>query len=190
MASPIASGAAVAAHSPPDDVRVIPDPAPLRLFRPADPAAALGMAANYMMSKPAFARQPFGQWTGVLVGQINRGHYYFVVDGSQRVRGFLGWALATRDNAEAWVQGRRDLALLDCLQGDCVIFNAYLADPPAHRFVLDAARKVGSGKVMAYFKRYYRDGRTRPVRLLINDFVPSHVERRAASPDPLHAQTA
>ena len=29
--------------------------------------------------------------------------------------------------------------------------------------------------------RYYRDGRVRPVRLNVNDFVGSHVERKAAA---------
>jgi hypothetical protein len=36
-----------------------------------DPARALGVAASYLMSKPAFARLPFGHWARVLIGHIN-----------------------------------------------------------------------------------------------------------------------
>jgi hypothetical protein len=34
----------------------------------------------HLMLKPAFARLRFGDWSWVLVGQINRGHYYLVID--------------------------------------------------------------------------------------------------------------
>ena len=37
------------------------------------------------MTKPAFARQRFGDWSRILVGQINRKHYYLAVD-SARIR--------------------------------------------------------------------------------------------------------
>jgi hypothetical protein len=56
------------------------------------------------MSKPAFARLPFGHWARVLIGQINRRHYLFVARGKTLV-GFAGWAFATRDKAESWIAG-------------------------------------------------------------------------------------
>ena len=162
--------------------------APLRLFRPRDPDAALGMAAKYLMSKPAFANLRFGGWTSILVGQIHRGHYYFVVDGDNRVRGFVGWALATREMAEAWVEGRRALSFEDALQGDCLVFNAWSADSTkVHRFLVDEGRKIVGGKQTLYFKRYYKDGRTRPVRLNVNDFVTAHIRQQASSPEPPHS---
>ena len=47
----------------------------LRLFRPdSPPAVALGLAVNHLMTKPAFAQLSFGDWSRILVGQINRKH--------------------------------------------------------------------------------------------------------------------
>jgi hypothetical protein len=39
-------------------------------------------------------------------------------------------------------------------------------------------RELFANKGALYFKRYYRDGRTRPMRLNVNDFVASHLSRR------------
>jgi hypothetical protein len=43
--------------------------------------------------------------------------------------------------------------------------------------LLDAARQVIQGKDMVYFKRHYKDGSTRPVRLSVNEFVDQHIDR-------------
>ena len=151
----------------------------LRLFRPDKPAVALGLAVNHLMTKPAFARQKFGDWSKILVGQINRGHYAFVVDGANRVQGFVGWALVNRENAEAWVEGT-PLAYQESLAGECVVFNAWSAESfRVHRFMVDEARKLIRNKQTLYFQRHYPDGSTRPVRLSVNDFVNGHIGRRA-----------
>jgi hypothetical protein len=55
----------------------------LRLFRPESPTVALGLAVSHLMTKPAFAQLKFGDWSRVLVGQINRKHYRFVLDGTR-----------------------------------------------------------------------------------------------------------
>ena len=47
----------------------------LELFQPESPYVALGLAVNHLMTKPAFANLRFGDWSRVLVGQINRKHY-------------------------------------------------------------------------------------------------------------------
>jgi hypothetical protein len=44
-----------------------------------------------------------------------------------------------------------------------------------NRFMVAAARKIIAGKHMVYFKRHYKDGSTRPVRLRVNDFVAQHI---------------
>ena len=156
----------------------------LRLFRPARPVVALGLAVNHLMTKPAFAGQPFGDWARILVGQINRKNYYFVVEGEQ-VQGFVGWALTTREKAEGWVEGRRGLSDEDCTQGECLIFNAWTANSArVHRFMVDEARKVIQDKETVYFKRYYNDGTSRPVRLNVNDFVGAHVDRKSTPTTP------
>jgi hemolysin-activating ACP:hemolysin acyltransferase len=161
-----------------------PQPSALRLYRPESAVVALGLAVNHLMTKPAFARQAFGDWARILVGQINRKHYCFAVDGKS-VEGFAGWALASREKAEAWVEGRRGLSYDDSLQGDCLIFNAWSANNTrVHRFMVDEARKIIRDQQTIYFKRYYDDGTTRPVRLNVNDFVGSHVDRKSVQSIP------
>jgi hemolysin-activating ACP:hemolysin acyltransferase len=151
----------------------------LMLSRPKGAATALGLAVAHMMTQPAFASLLFGDWSRVLVGQINRGHYVFVVDGAQKVRGFAGWGLVSREKAEAWVEGRYNLTYQDCLEGECVVFNAWsAADTRVHRFLVDAARKLIKDKETLYFKRHYKNGGWRPVRLNVNDFVVAHIDRR------------
>ena len=81
----------------------------LRLFRPENPYLALGHAVVQLMNMPAFANLRFGHWSQILVGQINRKHYYFVVDNKNKIQGFLGWAITTKDKAEAWVEGHGGL---------------------------------------------------------------------------------
>ncbi len=151
----------------------------LRLFRPEQPVVALGLAVDHLMSKPAFASLPFGEWSRVLVGQINRGHYVFAVDSNKRIQGFVGWGLVTRAKAEAWVEGRYVLTYQDCLEGDCLLFNAWSASSTkVHRFLVDAARKLIKNSETVYFKRHYKDGSWRPVRLNVNDFVTGHISRK------------
>jgi hemolysin-activating ACP:hemolysin acyltransferase len=156
----------------------------LRLFRPNSPVVALGLAVDHLMTKTAFARLRFGNWSRILVGQINRGHYYFVIDGDNQTQGFFGWGLTTREKAEAWVEGRRGLSYEDSKEGECLVFNMWTANSlKVHRFMVDEARQFFKDKQTLYFKRYYNDGRTRPVRLNVNDFVVNHIDRRMSAPD-------
>jgi hemolysin-activating ACP:hemolysin acyltransferase len=154
--------------------------ADLRVFRPESPYVALGLAVNHLMTKPAFANLRFGEWSRILVGQINRKHFYFAVDSKNQIQGFMGWALTTKDKAEAWLEGRGGLSYEDSKEGDCLIFNAWAASSgKVNRFLLNEARKVMEGKETVYFKRYYKDGSTRPSRLRVNDFVKQHLERNS-----------
>lgn len=151
-----------------------------RAVRPENNVFALGWAVSHLMTKPAFANLKFGEWSRILVGQINRGHFLFAIDDKDAVRGFVGWAKTRREHAEAWVEGRRPLAYEDCLAGDCVVFNAWSADNlKVHRFLVDEGRKILEGNQTAYFKRVYPNGEVRPTRLTVNDFVSSHLRRRA-----------
>jgi hemolysin-activating ACP:hemolysin acyltransferase len=148
------------------------------VWRPKDPAAALGLAVEFLSKMPAFARLQFGEWSQVLLYQVARGHFFFVVDRDRRVRGFLGWALTSQALAEQWVEGLAGLRNEECREGDCVIINAFAAEPGgANRFMVDTMRKLFASKRTLYFKRHYRDGRTRPTRLSVNDFVASHLAR-------------
>jgi hypothetical protein len=156
----------------------------LRVFRPDSPYVALALAVNHLMTKPAFAALRFGEWSRILVGQINRKHYYFVVDGKNQVQGFVGWAVTTKDRAEAWVEGRGGLSYEDSFDGDCIIFNAWAANNlSVNRFLLTVARKIMQAKEMVYFKRHYKDGRTRPMRLRVNEFVAQHLAKTGGGAD-------
>lgn len=160
-------------------LRVTPK-AEFQIFIPEKPEYALGLAVNHLMTKPAFANLRFGDWSRVLVGQINRRHYAFAIDSQRRIMGFAGWALTSREKAEAWVEGVRPLSYQDSLAGECLVFNCWSAENfRAHRFMVDEARKLIADKETMYFKRYYKDGTSRPVRLNVNDFVNDHIERKS-----------
>jgi len=139
----------------------------LRLFQPNSPAAALGLAVSHLMTKPAFAKLQFGDWSRILVGQINRKHFCFVVDGAGQVQGFMGWALASEEHA----QGR---------DGDCVVVNAFSANSTrVTRFLVEEARRVFKDKSTINFKRHYKDVTTRVARVSVNNFIGGHIERTA-----------
>jgi hemolysin-activating ACP:hemolysin acyltransferase len=157
-----------------------PSPTGFKLFRPDNPVVALGLAVSYLMTKPAFAQLKFGGWSRILTGQVNRGHYHFVLDDKKQVQGFLGWALADKDKAEAWVENRSGVSFDDARDGDCIIFNAWAASAPGvNRVLLDAARQAMRGCDTVYFKRYYKDGSTRPARLKVTDFIDGHLARNS-----------
>jgi hemolysin-activating ACP:hemolysin acyltransferase len=150
----------------------------LRLFRPESPTVALGLAVSHLMTKPAFAQLKFGDWSRVLVGQINRKHYRFVLNDQDKVVGFLGWALTSRERAEAWVEGRGGFSDAEARDGDCIVFNAWSADSAdVNPVLLAAAREAMRGRKMMYFKRLYDAGSTRPVRMRVNDFIERHLAR-------------
>jgi len=150
----------------------------LTAWKPKDKAACLGLAVEFLSKMPAFARLQFGEWSQVLFYQVARAHFFFVVDQDQRVRGFLGWALTDQALAEQWVQGRAGLRNEQCLEGDCVIINAFAAETTeANHFIVETMRGLFASKRMLYFKRHYPDGRTRPARLSVNKFVAFHLAR-------------
>jgi hemolysin-activating ACP:hemolysin acyltransferase len=151
----------------------------LKAVQSENPYVALGLAVSHLMTKPAFANLRFGDWSRILTGQINRKHYYFAVDGKNQIQGFMGWALASKEKADAWVEGRGGLSFEDSREGDCVILNAWAASTPeANRFLVEVARRVIEGKDTVYFKRHYKDGSTRPARVRVNDFVARHLKRQ------------
>ncbi len=138
----------------------------LAIWKPGNPALALGVAVEFLRRQAIFATLPFGDWSEILIGQVNRGHFYFAVDAQRRVHGMFGWALASQAVAEEWVEGRRQLRNDECLEGDCVIINVLAANSPdANRALAEEGIKVLEGKRLFYAKRYYPNGRTRAVRM-------------------------
>ena len=148
----------------------------LRVFQPKNPAIALGLAVNHLMTKPAFARLRFGEWSRILAGQINRKHYYFVVDRRDAIQGFVGWAVTTSDKAEAWLRGDATSSE-ESSEGDCVVVNAWTASSPSvNRFLIEEGCKVAQDKRYVYFIRYYDDGTTKPVRVRMNEYIARHAD--------------
>ncbi len=154
----------------------------LRLVKFADPNAAIGMAARMMMDRPVFARRQFGQWMRVIEGQAQRGHQAFVVDPSDMAVGYFGYSFVTESIAQAWADGDRMPTNKECHEGDCILFNAFVAnDRNVLRFMRDAVRRLSRGKTAMYFKRFYSDGRPmRPTRLAVNAAIERHVIRAEA----------
>ena len=153
----------------------------LRLYCPSNAHAALGMAVEYLTRKATFAKLPFGEWGRTLVHQVGRGHQLFAVDSSFKVYGFFGWALTREELARQWMAGLKGLSDEECRAGDSVIINSFAADSPqALTILLEAMRRRFADKTAIYFKRFYRDGRSRPMRLPVNAFVVRHLERAIA----------
>ena len=150
----------------------------MRFVRINDVNTAVGAAVRLMMSEPAFSGLGFGEWARVIDGQVARGHCGFVVDAYSQIVGFAGWALAPEAKAEAWANHGLMLSDADCREGDCLIVNAWLAkDSTVNRFLLKTFRSIGVSKKTAYFRRNYRGGVTRVVRLPVNKFVSRHIAR-------------
>ncbi len=143
----------------------VKDDVGLSVWRPKDPAAALGLAVEFLIKKPAFARLQFGEWSQVLVYQVARGHYFFAVDRSLRVQGFLGWALTSEALADQWVEGRAGLESEQCREGDCVIVNVFAAETGGvKRFIVNAMRGLFADKrTPCAMARRSRTGSCRPI---------------------------
>lgn len=147
-----------------------------------DANAAVGLAVRFMVGHPAYAELPFGSWSAALCNQVGRGHYAFVIDGSNEVVGYAGWAMAPEAKAEAWAEGRLELSDEECRVGDCLIMNAWIANSNAvNRFLVDAVRAGAQDKKTIYFRRVYSDGRLKVVRLPVNEFFANHLTRNAAA---------
>ena len=119
----------------------------------------------------AFGAQTFGHWVRVLIGQVNRGQYRFVLGGASETKdrpvGFAGWFRTTRTEAERWLCGT-GTGVQDPT-GDCIVLNALIAEEPGVlRAILTHAETFEPGPFQLYAKRAYPDGRIRPVRLPVS----------------------
>ncbi len=141
-----------------------------RLLTKLHPAHALGLAVSYLMNKPAFSCLPFGHWSRILVGQINRDHYLIAVKGDHIV-GFLGWALTTKEKGEMWLSEQVELSFENSKTGEVFLINAWAAEAnDVTRVFIKHLREIGKEQKMIYFKRLYPNGRPRPGRLRIKSY--------------------
>ena len=156
------------------------DDLPLRAWRPKDPAASLGLAVEFLSKKPAFARAEIRRLVAS-TSSIRSLADTFSLSSTTRSKGpripRLG-ANGSQALAEQSVEGRAGLQqrgvprrrLRHCQR----LRRRY---GRRSRFIVDTMRKLFAGKRTLYFKRHYPDGRTRPTRLSVNDFVAGHAAR-------------
>jgi hemolysin-activating ACP:hemolysin acyltransferase len=139
----------------------------------SDRTLALGLAVEYLMNKPAFARLRFGDWSRVLTGQARRSHCFFVCT-DKKVFGFCGWAIMPEEAAEAWAAGDRNSLEAPGDKGDCVVINAWAADTPeANRMILVEALRSSKKYKMLYARREYPNGRSRLLKWPIAELMQS-----------------
>jgi len=121
-----------------------------------------------------FCNLKFGEWSRVLVGQVNRKHCLFIMQNGKIV-GFGGWAVTDRDRAEAWLDGRAD-NFDNVTDGDSLVINVWeAANIEVNNFMRAQMRKICENMEMIYAKRLFEDGSVRPVRLKVNQFVSGHI---------------
>jgi hemolysin-activating ACP:hemolysin acyltransferase len=153
----------------------------LRFGRERDPRVGFAESIAHLMTKPAFARAPFGHIARVLAGQVRRGHYALVKRGP-RIVGFVGWARADEAHAEAWLAGTGGLSDAEARAGDCALVNCWQADDPAvSRFIMARLAPALAGCRAVYAKRHYPDGRVRPVRLPVSRRTGAAPTRQSTS---------
>jgi len=153
-----------------------------RVVRFRDPHAALGRAVMQLMGKPGFARLRFGSWSRILIGQINREHYFFLERAGQMV-GFAGWSRSSEELADAWVAGEGDLSPAEARTGDCIIVNAWQSDDAeAQAEMVRQMRLIAHDIRLVYGRRSYSDGRDRFIKMPMSRFVARHISRGRQTP--------
>ena len=93
-----------------------PTSSELEIRRHESDIHALGMVVNLLRFTEPFTGYAFGPFTGNLMGQIRRKHYFFTLEG-KRIVGYAGWALCQPDVAEAWLAESYEPKYEECLDG-------------------------------------------------------------------------
>ena len=130
---------------------------------------------HYISSEDCFDHVPFSTWSRMLLGVIERGHYFFAVQDG-KVTGFLGWSLADDDLANTWLTNDFELDHQNCLEGESIILNVWQStSDQVTKFMLHHLSKIEypQGKKTVYAKRFDENGHIRPVKLDTKRFAPS-----------------
>jgi hemolysin-activating ACP:hemolysin acyltransferase len=141
-----------------------------RAIRDKNPFAACGRTVSYLMNVPNLARLPFGQLSKLIVGQINRGHYFFVVDRSSAICGYCGWTQAGHEEAEGWLERNVEVSGGNLADGPVCVINIWQASSPkANAIIIGALRTmIHPATELVVAKRFYSNGTIRPVRIPIS----------------------
>jgi hemolysin-activating ACP:hemolysin acyltransferase len=140
---------------------------PLRILQSKDPYAACGRTIAYLMKVPNFARLPFGQMSRLIVGQINRGHYFYVVNETSSMVGYCGWAQTSREVAEDWFEHDIDPGSRIGADGPVCVINLWQASSAAAnaRIIAGLRTRLSPATELVLAKRFYPDGSIRRVQL-------------------------
>jgi hemolysin-activating ACP:hemolysin acyltransferase len=145
----------------------IPDQgeAPLTSRKLPNRMLALGLAAELLHTRPPFSNFKFGKLTGVIRGQIKRGHYLFTFRGNRPV-GYVGWAECDRKVAQAWMERGYTPTYKECTGGDSCVLITFVSPGRAVTFhQIRQARLLYPDRPI-YFMREYADGRKRKATVL------------------------
>ncbi len=136
------------------------DPADLRCTKLADPYKVLGLALSALSKVEPYASYKFGELTGTVMGQIQRGHYVFTLKDRLLV-GYGGWALCTPEAARAWLAGRAVPDYQACLDGPNPVLVTFHSKSRAATFKqIRHMRALYPGREI-FFRRDYAGRRTR-----------------------------
>ena len=154
-----------------------------RTIRPIqfpNPHAAAGRAMELLMVSPQFATMRFGNLSRLIAGHINRKHYFFAgKDGEQdkELVGFIGWALLSCDDAEAWISDNREPPVGAGLAGPVCAVNIWRgATYETNIAMMRLLTAVCPEQTHIYARRFYADGRIRPVRLKLRGAHHKHFD--------------
>lgn len=140
---------------------------PLNIGQVKDPNAALGAAVAYLMRAPAFARQPFGPWSRVLAGQVNRRHYAIARRGGHTV-GFVGFGLCEHTVVDRFLHEGTAPSSAECESGRCLLINAWMADDKSVSLAIRRWLLTHVGPVEYVFaRRVHDDGTARPISMRV-----------------------
>ncbi|HWA42998.1 MAG TPA: toxin-activating lysine-acyltransferase, partial [Hypericibacter adhaerens] len=126
---------------------------------------ALGLATELLHTRPPFSNFRFGKLTGVIRGQIRRGHYLFTFRGKQPV-GYIGWAECDQKVAEAWMERSYIPTYQECTGGDsCVLITFVSPGTTVTLHLIREARRLYPDRPI-YFMREYENGKKRKATVL------------------------
>jgi hemolysin-activating ACP:hemolysin acyltransferase len=167
------------------------DPAPVPAAEGSEPLTsrkldnrvmALGLATELLHTRPPFSNFKFGKLTGVIRGQIKRGHYLFTFRGKQPV-GYIGWAECDQKVAQAWMERSYIPTFQECSGGDsCVLITFVSPGTTVTLHLIREARRLYPNRPI-YFMREYGQGKKRKATVLNRFFERAEKSRGAKAAD-------
>lgn len=138
------------------------------LVRTKDGYSAAGRAMTLLMLNDAFEGLKLGEIGRLIVGQVNRNHYYFIRRNGVPT-GFIGWAYCSEAAAIAWAERNDPRGIGDGKTGDSVILNSWLADgKDMNSYLLGRLREEWTDKKKLFARRRYTNGKSRALILNID----------------------